>query len=174
MGCDIAALLHNKTADKVTTTDGTAKPDDDRIGTSRNSGRNSRPDSPGLYRNIAIPAIRGWRMIICAIDMTADRPQAAQTVAMPASDHSVTSRDVRERPRCGRSPQDGLRPCKTHRSRLAIIIPHDRDRRVFVPRSQSCGLSSEDPAAPSCKPAVGTISSMVRRLVWRSTLPRNQ
>lgn len=31
MGCDIAVVLHSKTVDKVATTDGTAKPNDDRI-----------------------------------------------------------------------------------------------------------------------------------------------
>ena len=31
VGCDIAALLHSKTVDKVATTDGTAKPNDNLI-----------------------------------------------------------------------------------------------------------------------------------------------
>ena len=48
VGCDIAvAVLHSKTVDKVATTDGTAKPNENLIRCLPNRGRNSRPAAKG-------------------------------------------------------------------------------------------------------------------------------
>ena len=55
VGCDIAVLLHSKTVDKVTTTDGTAKPDENLMRCLPKRGRNSRPDSHELYHGTPIP-----------------------------------------------------------------------------------------------------------------------